>query len=114
MELKQSVEPTLEQLLTPFVEQRQLLKGEISSREKQVDKLNDMIKTALVSAGLEPDAEKHLKVVVAGHEVDLDLESEKNTLDKQKLLELGVTTEQLKAATKLTTSLKLDVRKVKS
>lgn len=103
-ELTQTVEPSLEAILGPLVERRQSLKAEISSSEAAIDELNDEIKTTLVQAGV-------LEVVVAGHKVTLDPEREKSTLDKRLLLEQGVTTEQLKRATKVSTFVQLDVRK---
>lgn len=106
MDLKLTTEASLETILTPLVETRQELKAQIAKLEAQVDSINDEIKTTLVNAG-------ELEVSAAGHKLTLDMEAEKSSLDKQKLVEQGVTTEQIKKATKVTTYIRLDIRKVK-
>jgi hypothetical protein len=104
MELTQSVEPTLESILSPLVAARTEAKQKIAALEKAVDNINDSIKTALVHADT-------LEVVVDGQRVTLDLEREKSSLNVQRLLELGVSTEVIQKATKVTTHMQLDVRK---
>lgn len=106
MDLKLTAAPTLEQALSPLVTERQELKAQIAKLEAQVDSINDDIKTTLVNAG-------ELEAVVEGHKLVLDMEAEKSSLDKRLLFEQGVTAEQIKRATKVTTYIKLDVRKVK-
>lgn len=106
MDIKLVANLTLEETLTPLVTTRQELKAQIARLEAQVDSINDGIKTTLVNAG-------ELEVVAAGHKVTLNMAAERSTLDKQKLLEQGVTTEQIKKATKVTTSILLNVRPVK-
>lgn len=98
--------PSLETALAPLVETRQALKAQVAALEAQIDSINDDIKTTLVNAG-------ELEVLAAGHKVTLNMAAERTTLDKQKLLEQGVTTEQIKKATKTTTSILLNVRPVK-
>jgi hypothetical protein len=104
MELTQSVEPTLEATLSPLLERRLQLKATEALTKRELETVNDEIKNALVQAG-------ELDVVVDGQRVTLDMEREKSTLDKQRLLELGVSTEQIKRATKVSTYVQLDVRK---
>jgi hypothetical protein len=104
MDLK--LNASLEQVLAPLVDTRQELKAQITLLEAQVDAINDNIKTTLVTAG-------ELEVSVPGYTVTLDMEAQKSSLDKQKLVQAGVTTEQIKRATKVTTYIKLDVRKQK-
>ncbi len=106
MDLKLTANLSLEEILTPLVTTRQDLKAQIAALEKQTDNINDDIKTTLANAGV-------TEIEVAGHKVTLNLASERSTLDKQKLLEQGVTTDQIKAATKTTTSVLLNVRPIK-
>jgi hypothetical protein len=106
MDLKLTTDATLEQVIAPLVDTRQALKAQITALEAQVDSINDEIKTTLVNAG-------ELEIVAAGHKVTLTMDAEKSTLDKQALVKSGVTTEQIKRATKVTTYIKLDIRKQK-
>lgn len=103
-ELTQTVEPSLEATLLPLLESRQKLKAVEAAAKAEIDKINDDIKNALIQADT-------LDIVVAGQRVTLDLEREKSTLDKQRLLEVGVSTEQIQKATKTSTYVQLDVRK---
>lgn len=104
MELKQTVEPDLATILSPKLARRQELKAQITMMEAECDAINDEIKTELVTHG-------ELTAAVDGFNVTLTMDAKKDTLDKHKLLEQGVTTDQLKAATKTTTFVKLDIRK---
>jgi hypothetical protein len=106
MDLKLTTDASLAAILAPLVDTRQELKAQIAQLEAHVDSINDEIKTTLVNAG-------ELEVTAAGHKITLDMEAEKSSLDKQKLVEAGVSTDQIKKATKVTTYIKLDVRKVK-
>jgi len=106
MPLNLTTVTSLETAITPLVETRQELKAKVAALEAQIDSINDDIKTTLVNAG-------ELEVLAAGHKVTLNMAAERSTLDKQRLLELGVTTDQIKAATKTTTSIVLNVRVVK-
>lgn len=104
MDLKLTNDVSLEAVLAPLVDTRQELKARIAALDAQVESINDEIKTTLVNAG-------ELEVRVGDMNVVLDMEAEKASLDKQKLLEAGVSTDQIKKATKVTTYIKLDVRK---
>jgi uncharacterized protein YwgA len=106
MDLKLTTDATLEAVLSPLVITRQDLKARIAALESQVDSINDDIKTTLANAGI-------TEIEVENHKITLNLASERSTLDKRKLLEQGVTTDQIKAATNITTSVLLNVRPIK-
>jgi hypothetical protein len=100
----QTVEPDLATILAPKLARRQELKAQITLMEAECDGINDEIKTTLVTNDT-------LSVLVEGYNVTLTLDAKKDSLDKHKLLEEGVTMAQLKAATKTSTFTKLDIRK---
>lgn len=106
-ELTQTVEPSLEATLAPLLETRAVLKQNEKTIAQALEAVNDDIKTALVQAGV-------FEITVDGHRAVLDMERQKSTLDKTKLLEQGVTTDQIKAATKVSTHIQLDVYKAKA
>lgn len=105
--LTQTAALSLEQILSPLLERRQTLKAAENLAKAEIDATNDEIKNALVQAG-------ELDVVVDGQRVTLDMERQKSSLNVQRLLELGVSTEQIQKATKVSTYVQLDVRKAKA
>jgi len=98
-----------EQILTleDRVRNRQRLKAEIKDLEEVVERENAEIKAECQRLGITD------YLVDGKWRVDYNPFSTKTTLDKTALVELGVTTEQIKQATKETTFEKLDVREVK-
>lgn len=104
---EQTLTPTdelsLAATLLPLVTQRQALAAEIKRLQSQVDTLTEQITGEMVRAG-----EMKLEV---GDWVPDYASRERKTLDKTRLVELGVSTEVIKQAEKTTTFMQLDVRK---
>ena len=73
--------------------------------DAQLEAENDAIKEYLIDAGLDT-------VAVGDYTATLSINT-RSTLDKTALVEAGVTTDQIKRATKTSTFAKLDVRKKK-
>jgi hypothetical protein len=84
--------PTLEGELLKLIRQRQTLKTAIEANESKVKQLDEQIMSHMVSEGVSICANKDFKVSVverAGHP----------TLNKEKLVELGVSLKTISAAT---------------
>jgi hypothetical protein len=84
------------------VENRQRLTAMKKEIEKQLDAETDAIKNELAAMGLD-------ELEVGNRLVTLQIR-DRSTLDKTELISLGVTTDQIKRATKISTYLQLDVR----
>lgn len=100
--MEQVIENTPLPNLEARVENRQrlsLMKKEI---EKQIEADTEAIKDELAALGLD-------ETEVGDYKVTLSVR-DRATLDKTELISQGVTTEQIKRATKVSTYLQLDVR----
>lgn len=98
--------PTTEQSLNLYLEQRAKLAAMKQEIEKQLDAANAEIKALLLDCdGQRFEGQDFTATLVI---------STRESLDKTKLLEAGVSTAQIKAATKTSTFDKLDVRKRKA
>jgi 2-hydroxychromene-2-carboxylate isomerase len=84
------------------VENRQRLTAMKKEIEKQIDTETDAIKNELAAMGVD-------ELEVGNRLVTLQIR-DRSTLDKTELISLGVTTDQIKRATKISTYLQLDVR----
>lgn len=100
--LQQSPTLTIEER----VENRQRLVAMKAEIEKQIDAETEYLKEYLM--------ENDLVALSAGeYQVNLTIRT-RDTLDKARLVDQGVTTQQIKAATKSSTYAQLDVRKKKA
>jgi hypothetical protein len=99
VELSQVVELSLEEQI--------LLRQNLSEMQKEIGRQLEAANTA-IKAEME---EQGLTEATAGdYQAVLSLR-DRSTLDKTELISQGVTTEQIKRATKIATYLQLDVRK---
>jgi len=103
MEQTQTLESSLGLLL--IVEQRQELSKQIKAMQKLVDGLSDTITGTLVREGLN-------ELEVGDYTVRY-ITSERRTLEKARLVELGVSTETIRAAEKVSRFGRIDVREKK-
>ncbi len=103
--LNAEIEATLTDALQPLITQRQKLVLAIKGMQAEVDELSEELTGALVRGGLtELTTDTHtLKYIV----------SERHTLDKTRLVELGVGTDVIAKATKTSTFGRIDIREVK-
>lgn len=102
--------PNLTQTTSPTIEQRLETRARLAAMraeiDKQLDAENGAIKDYLMDAGLET-------VDAGDYTATLSINT-RSTLDKTLLIDQGVTTDQIKRATKTSTFAKLDVRKKKA
>lgn len=100
------------QTLQTLLAERQEIKGEIERLQSVLDTINGGIKDAVASG----DTLKTEITLEDGkvYSVTYNPVAERESLDKQLLVEQGVSTTQIKAATKTTTFEKLDIREVKA
>lgn len=92
--------------LEEIVLNRQRLAKEIKELQALVDNHTQSIKEQMLEEGV-TDLE------VAGFKISLNPYATRESLDKTLLVEQGVTTDQIKAATKETVYQRLDIREVK-
>jgi hypothetical protein len=102
-----NLEPTIEQTIEPLVLQRAEIKARLDAVQQELDAVNGEISGTMLREGV-----RNLRV--AGFSLTYESEAEKNTLDKTKLVELGVSTDVIAKATKKTTYARFDVRELKS
>ncbi len=88
--------------LTATIENRQRLVSMKKEIERQIDLDTEAIKNEMVAAGIDAyDAGEYTAALTV---------RERATLDKTELVNLGVSTELIKRATKVSTYVQLDVR----
>ncbi len=96
------MEQTLSLDIAATIENRQRLVGMKKEIERQIDLDTEAIKRVMV--------EEEKESVEAGEFTATLTVRERATLDKTELISQGVTTEQIKRATKVSTYVQLDVR----
>lgn len=105
--LTQTLSPAISFGLSMQLDIRHSLMEQRDDIKAQLDAVNEGIEAAMHSQGVEA-------VVVGDYSLKLSPVKGRETLDKLRLVELGVSTETLKAATKTgDPSYRLDVREVK-
>ena len=103
-------EQVLLQELAENVENQQRLKAEVKDLEEIITAHADEIKARLIAL---QQSEVVVNTNRGVYKLTYNPFAERESLDKTLLVEAGVTTEQLKRATKTTQYVRLDVREVK-